>query len=199
MREYGSLALPPFQGHRLFLDDYHHDFEQRDAAIHDHPSWKFERGQHFEEQDDASREALRRHDWDGAMRLLDEERDEWRQIARDDEERGSVFHRVRVVEEPLSPYMVWELQALRVQAECGMSIRVVRAESLNSLERTGPLPEVVILGGQVLYEVIYTESGVLSGARRFTDPRFIEPWEAFIKELYEHGNDVVSYAQPLLT
>ncbi|MFF5114046.1 DUF6879 family protein [Streptosporangium sp. NPDC000509] len=147
------FPVPP-QGEKLVREAYRRDFRQRDARIRNHDSWKFERRQHFEEQDSPSRDAFRRSDWDEALRLLDERRDDLLALTQEDERRGSFFHRVRVVETPLTPYMRWELHSLRIRAECGERIRVIGAERVEALEKTDPLPEVVILGGQTLYHVL---------------------------------------------
>ncbi|MEV4526999.1 DUF6879 family protein [Streptosporangium sp. NPDC049304] len=161
--------------------------------MRNHDSWKFERRQHFEEQGSPSRDAFRRGDWDEALRLLDERRDDLLALTREDERRGSFFHRVRVVETPLTPYMRWELHSLRIRAECGERIRVIGVERVQALEKTDPLPEVVILGGQTLYYVLYTATGVPDGAVRYTDPGFIASWQKYIENLYEAGEDVISY------
>ncbi|MDW6059969.1 hypothetical protein SAZ11_20635 [Streptomyces sp. FXJ1.4098] len=187
-----ALELPVGQGERLLLGAYQSEFRQRRAELRDRHSWKFERQQEFEELDD-SREAFCRGHWEEALRLLDEEREAHLKTAQRDRERGTAFHRVRVVEEPLTPYMQWELHALRVQSEAGKEIRIVTPAALSSLEITGPLPEVVVVGGQVLYQVVYTEAGFLDGAIRFTDAELTRRWESFIKELYEAGEDLLSY------
>ena len=187
------LRLDPSRGVQLALASYTEEFGERESAVRDRASWKFERGQHFEEQGDPSREALSQGRWEEALRLLDEERSRWLAIAREDERHGAPFRRVRVVEEPLTPYMQWELHALRVQAQAGMGIRIVQAGRVRPWEQAGPLPEVVVLGGRLLYEILYTEAGVLAGARRFTDPGLAQRWERFIAHLYEDAEDVVSY------
>jgi len=186
------FPVPP-QGEKLVREAYRRDFRQRDARIRNHDSWKFERRQHFEEQGNLSRDAFRRGDWDEALRLLDEKRDSLLALTKEDERRNSFFHRVRVVETPLTPYMRWELHSLRIRAECGERIRVIDVEKVAASERPDPLPEVVILGGQTLYYVLYTATGVPDGAVRYTDPGFISNWENYIKNLYEDGEDVVSY------
>jgi hypothetical protein len=185
--------LAPDQGERLTRAEYKADFRQRNAETEGHGSWKLERHQHFEEQDHPSRDAFRRGDWPEAVRLLEIRRDELRRAIAEDERRGAVFHRVRVVEEPLTPYVQWELLSLRVRAECGAPIRVVGAERVRAWESGGLLPEVVVLGGRVLYEVLYTAEGVTAGAARFTDPGLIGQWEEFIRALYAGGEDVTSY------
>ncbi|MGY0058473.1 DUF6879 family protein [Streptomyces sp. LZ34] len=192
MLDPSDLELPASQGDRLPTEAYRRDYRQRRAELRDRHSWKFERQQEFEEQDD-SWEALRRGRWEEALRLLEGEREELAKAAQRDRERGTAFHRVRVVEEPLTPYMQWELHALRVQVESGKNIRVVTPAALGMLESVGPLPEVVVVGGQVLYEVVYTEAGFLDGAIRFTDAELIGRWEGFIRELYKAGEDLLSY------
>ncbi|MFE3603105.1 DUF6879 family protein [Streptomyces sp. NPDC059142] len=194
MRDRGALGFEEQQGHRLPRDDYRRDFRQSDEKITGRDSWKFERRQHFEEPGSPSWEAFRSGEWSEALRLMAEGGTTyWSEVAQEDRARGSVFHRVRVVEEPLTPYLQWELNSLRVQAECGLPIRVVGGGALKALEAAAPLPEIVVLGGRVLYEVVYTEAGVLDGGIRFADPGLIGRWEGFIKELYEDGEDIIAY------
>lgn len=200
-------ALAPTQGVRLAHAAYHQDFRQRDAEIRGRHSWKLERRQHFEELNDPSREALRRGDWDESLRLLEAERPDLLKSGEKDRRHGTVFHRVRVVEEPLTPYIQWELHALRIQAECGRNVRVVAADRVRPLETSGLLPELVVLGGTTMYNVIYTEEGVPDGAVRFTDPDIVRPWESLIQDLHTGGEDITSYVDrvvaplppPLLT
>jgi hypothetical protein len=194
MTEAGGLALDPSLGVRLELAAYRSDFRLRRAEVPPgRAGWKFERRQHFEERSSPSWEAFTRGEWQEALRLTGERRHHWRNRAKEDLGRASPFHRVRVVEEPLTPYMQWELHALRVQGESGMPVRVVDGERLRLLEGAGPLPEVVVLGGQVLYEILYTDEGLLHGGVRYTDPGLIARWEKFIKQLFEEGEEVVSY------
>lgn len=188
-----SLALDASEGRRLSYEDYRLDFAQRDSEVIDRKSWKFERRQSFREPDDPSWGSFLRGEWGESLQLLEEEREGLLAAVREEEERGNPFCRVRVVEEPLTPYLQWELHSLRVQAECGRPVRVVSARSVDSQERHTPLPEVVVLGGQVIYEVLYTEQGVLDGAIRFDAPGLVERWESFIADLYEGGEDVISY------
>lgn len=193
MRDHGGLELPFSMGRRLALYDYRRDFRKRDEEVVDRSSWKFERRQYFYERGDPSREAFRGGKWRESLRLLDAERDELRASALEDEKRGNLFHRVRIVQEPLTPYLQWELHALRVQGESGHPIRVVQAEVLRPWEGAELLPEVVVLGGRTLYEVVYTDSGILDGGIRFTETELTGRWESFIKELFAAGEDVISY------
>ncbi|MDW4911742.1 hypothetical protein RB628_42245, partial [Streptomyces sp. ADMS] len=79
-------------------------------------------------------EALRQGDWPAVLRLFEADRDALVRKARDEVSRGAVFHRIRVVEEPLTPYVQWELHWLRLSAECGHSVRVLPASAVAAAE-----------------------------------------------------------------
>ncbi|WP_066944596.1 DUF6879 family protein [Streptomyces lushanensis] len=193
MRDLRAPTFPPGQGERLVRDVYKRDFRERYEAIRHADSWKLERRQHFEEKGSPSRDALSRGDWAEALRLIDARREDLIASALDDERRGSRFHRVRVVEKPLTPYLQWELHSLRQRAECDERIRTVDAEMVAASESEKILPELVVLGGHTLYEVLYTESGESCGAVRHTAPDVVGIWEGYIKELYRAGEDVETY------
>ncbi|MFD7500643.1 DUF6879 family protein [Streptomyces sp. NPDC059850] len=122
-------TLPPEQGERLDRDAYKSEFREREATIRDAVSWKLERRQHFEEQGSPSRDALRQGQWKEALRLLEVRRDGLRATAEADAEHGHTFHRVRMVETPLTPYIQWELHSHRQRAEYGERIRVLDART----------------------------------------------------------------------
>ncbi|WP_435178813.1 DUF6879 family protein [Actinacidiphila sp. bgisy145] len=186
-------GLPDELGESLAREDYKRDFRERRAAIRDGESWKLERLQHFEETNDESREALRQGDWPGVLRLFEAERDTLVRRARDDAARGAAFHRIRVVEEPLTPYVQWELNWLRLTAECGHSVRVLPAAAVAAAEADAPLPELNLLDGRVLYQVLYTDAGRPDGAVRFTDPDLVRNWAEYLAELYGAAEDVQAY------
>jgi hypothetical protein len=186
-------GLPDELGERLTREDYKRDFRERRAAIRDGESWKLERLQHFEETNDDSREALRQGDWPAVLRLFEAERDALVRKARDEVSRGAVFHRIRVVEEPLTPYVQWELHWLRLSAECGQSIRVLPASAVAASEGDALLPELNLLDSRVLYRVLYTVAGQPDGAIRFTDPRTVRNWAEHLQELYAAAEDVQAY------
>ncbi|MFD7500636.1 DUF6879 family protein [Streptomyces sp. NPDC059850] len=188
-------ALDRTQGVRLDLDAYHRDFAEVRARSLGQDSWKLERRQHFEEQNHPGREALRRGDWDEVMRQLEKKRPRFLESVQKDRERGSTFHRVRIVEQPFTPYVRWELLSLRVQAECGKPVRVVKVDRVREFEQRTILPEVVVLGTQVLYEVVYTDEGVPDGAVRHGEPELAARWASFISGLYAEGEDIGAYVE----
>ena len=156
-------------------------------------SWKLERRQHFLEPGFASWEAFSRGDWDEALRLIKGERDYLQEFAQDNAQREVDLFRVRVVEEPLTPYLQWELHLLRLRAECGEKIRITGPEAVDALESAGPLPELLTLGNATTYRILYTDQGVLDGAVRFTDPGVTSRCRQFIQDLYSAGEDLSSY------
>jgi hypothetical protein len=192
MPELHRPALDPAQGIRLPLADYHADFDERYARTRGRDCWKLERRQHFEEQNSPSREALRRGDLAGALRLLEERRPALRRSAGESQQRQTVFHRLRVIEWPLTPYLQWELHSLRIRTEEGVEVvRIADAAALTAYEGSaGPLPELVILNGDTLFQVVYTDAGVPDGAVRFTEPALVAAWETFIRTLYGRAEDV---------
>lgn len=185
--------LPPERGERLVREAYRKDFRERSLALRNADSWKLERRQHFEEQGSPSRDALRRGEWEESLRLMRERGDSLAAAAREDERQGHTFHRVRVVEEPLTPYLQWELHSLLQQAQFGVRVRVVHAESVAEVERTVPLPELVLLGGRTLFNVLYSDAGHPQGAIRYTESDVTARWEHYIKSLYQSGEEITSY------
>lgn len=171
----------------LDLAAYDEDFGARDFAVDGWDSWKLERQQHFREPGDASWEAYARGDWAEALRLIEARRPELLQLSELAAAHRCRLLRVRVVEQPLTPYLRWELELLRVRAECGELIRVVGPEQV------GPAPELITLNGDTVYEILYDAEGVLAGAVRYLGARTRAQVAARIEELYEQGEDLADY------
>jgi hypothetical protein len=188
-------VLDPSVGDRLTFAEYDVDFDRYEEKVRDHGSWKLERRQYFDEAGDPGFDAFRRGAWEEALRFAEAQEPALREAAARDRDRGSVFRRVRVVEEPLSPYVQWELHVLRVRARAGSPIRVLTAENVRERESDAPLPELVVLGGRVLYQVLYTDNGVPDGAMRFVDPLVVQEWERCIASLFDAGEELESYVK----
>jgi uncharacterized protein DUF6879 len=187
--------LDPAEGKRLAHAEYHRDFDEFYPRIYERDSWKLERRQDFEEWNNPSWEAVRRGEWDQALGLLEDQREGLRKSVERDRRQRTVFRRVRVVEKPFIPYIQWELHSLRIRAECREVVRVVDAASVTALEPDGPLPEMVLLGGQRLYNVVYTGTGFADGAILFTDPDIVSGWEYFVRTLFDGGEDIAAYVE----
>ncbi|WP_169951671.1 DUF6879 family protein [Microbispora sp. H11081] len=174
----------------LSAADYQAEFTEEFERAPD-GVWKLERAQEFFEPDVASWRAMMAGDWDGSLAMLEELREflftyyKTRPEAR----------RIRIVETPLTPYLQWELHVLAVRATAGERPRVLHADAVRELERGAPLPEIVVLGPSLLYEVLYDEIGAHVGARRITDPGLVGPCLAAIRQLYGRGEDVRAYVE----
>jgi hypothetical protein len=174
-------------GERLELAAYYADFEQRFWATAEPGFWKLERQQFFKEPGNESWEAFAKGDWRESLRILDAGRDDMRDYYRRIDECGFVTRRVRVVEEPIVPYLQWELQVLRMRDEFGGTVHVVGPDQIAEFEHDAPLPEIYTLGSAVMYQAVYDDDGVLESARRFVDRELVVRCQRFIQDLYEIG------------
>lgn len=183
--------LRDVHGQDLDLADYEADFWPHFDRISD-VFWKLERRQDFREPASPSWAAMAEGDWDRSMRLLGTGHLRNR---RHDRQARFERKRVRVTEHPVSRYLQWEMHLLQWRHQEGEQIRVLPAAAVRHLERTWPLPEVVLLGSEVLYEVRYDSTGTLSGARRIDDPVVIAACRAEISVLYDQAEDLLTYFQ----
>ncbi|MGW3611088.1 DUF6879 family protein [Micromonospora sp. NPDC005163] len=174
-------------GERIRLENYWADFEDRFWRTTDPGFWKLERQQTFKEPGDGGWQAFADGRWDDSLRILKARRPEFQRYHRRIAENGFATRRVRVVEEPLTPYLQWELHVLRLRHEYGGLTRVVGADAVRAAESGGPLPEIYTLGTEVMYEAVYDADGVLASARRWRDPELVTRCQAFIESLYQDG------------
>lgn len=180
-------------GERLPLAAYQAEFEERFWRTDHDGFWKLERQQFFREPGYDSWESFARGDWAESLRLLAAGRAGMEAEHRRMAEYGFSVRRVRVVEEPIIPYLQWELHVLRQRELCGTGVRIIGPERIKPFETDEPLPELCTLGSAVMYEIIYNEHGVLNGARRYTDPALVERCQGFIAGLYESGEPLAGY------
>ncbi|RAY11784.1 hypothetical protein DPM19_27760 [Actinomadura craniellae] len=155
--------------------------------------WKLERAQYFSEPHDPAWRALMDGDWQGAIGVFEEERPAAREEARLFARRGTPFRRLRVIEFPISRYLQWEMHYFRLLVEEGFELRVIEASRLGHLERHRPVPEVVVLGERVAYEVRYDERWAPCGARRVTDPEVVKATGAQIAALWDEGEPLMDF------
>lgn len=174
----------------LDLDAYSDAYDEAYEHI---AFWKLERRQHYQEPGVPSWEAFAAGDWRRSLELNEQARESVVAKVREDAELKVESRRVRIVERPISGYIQWEMQYFRLLAEAGESIRVVDAEKVRPRETYGLLPEVVVLGDRVLFEVVYDAAGVVEGARRIDDPRVIQAAAAEIAELHEAGEPLLEF------
>jgi hypothetical protein len=188
-----SDLLDGATGERMKLDAYRADFQKNFWTIKELGFWKLERQQVFKEPGSASWEAFARGDWNESMRLLEAGRANVEQDQRKIAEHGFATARVRIVEEPISAYLQWELNALRIRDEAGGPTHVVGPEHVAGFETSGPLPEINLLGPNVMYEAVYDDEGVIDHAVRYRDRDLILRCQRFIADLFEAGEPLKQY------
>lgn len=188
-----SDLLDGATGERMKLDAYRADFQKNFWSIKDPGFWKLERQQVFKDTGSASWEAFARGDWNESMRLLEASRADVEQDQRKIAEHGFVTARARIVEEPISAYLQWELNALCIRDEAGGPTHVVRPEHVARFETNGPLPEINLLGSNVMYEAVYDDEGVIEHAVRYLDRDLILRCQRFIADLFEAGEPLKQY------
>jgi hypothetical protein len=155
--------------------------------------WKLERSQVFREPYDPSWQALIEGRWDDALVLHEEDRAAARSEHGRHRENGVEFRRLRIVENPVTPYLQWEMYFFRILVEEGFELRVLDSGHVSDLERDRPLPELLVHGDQVLYQVRYDERWTPSGARRVDDPEVVGPVQEEIAKLWAQGEPLMDY------
>jgi hypothetical protein len=180
-------------GELLPLPDYLAEFDRDFWSILEADFWKLERQQHFREPGDGSWRAFAAGDWVEALRQLDARRDDLTNYYAKVAAHGFVTYRVRVVEQPVVPYLQWELHLLRARERAGAMIRIVGPEAVADLEPHRPVREFATLGSTVLYEPVYDGSGVLCAGRRFRDRALIDRCRSATQALYDHGEPLASF------
>jgi hypothetical protein len=178
-------------GQELKLDDYFADFEARFWQVES--SWKLERCQLFQEPDVPSWVAMAEGDRERSLILADDMRTGIAEHQRRLDAHGIVQHRVRIVELPFSDYLWWELYVLRIRADLGERIRVLPPSAVASHETSGPLPEIIVLGGCTLYQVRYDDDGIVTGAKLLTDPEIAAACRAEVAALWRQGEDLSAF------
>lgn len=178
-------------GERMELDPYYEDFER--AYVHAREFWKLERGQSYAEPGEVHWQAFNRGDWTESMRLLEGERGELTKFYRENAAREMAARRIRIVALPVTPYIQWELHALKIRNETGESIRILLDTEVADLEDQGPLPDIYTMDRRVMYQAIYNEDGVLEHALKYTDGELVSRCRDFIADLYDRGEPISSF------
>lgn len=183
-------------GDRLELDAYLEDFDKHfwKAGSSDEASfWKFERQQSFKEPGVESWEAFSRGEWGTALALIADQRGHYERYFRKIADHGFSLHRVRVVEEPVTPYLQWELHLLRLKEKCGEDTRIAKVSDISSLEFGARLPEIAIIGSSALYEIVYDDDGTLAGGIRYTDDALISACRKLIRGVHRSGERLETF------
>ncbi|MEO3891795.1 DUF6879 family protein [Nonomuraea sp. B5E05] len=162
-----------------YLDDFWPSYRRMDGVL-----WKVERVQSFSDAGEPGRAALTAGDRVRSFRLIDDG-----QAA----SGGFARRRLRIVEPPLTSYLRWEMHVLASRGAVGEEVRVLAAQQVADLEIDRRLPELVVLGTSVMYEVTYDALGLHSGARRIDDQEVIAACRGDLDKLFAAGEDLEGY------
>lgn len=171
----------------------YHALRRKESQHLTGPIWKLERSQYFHEpDDDPSWLAFLAGDWARVREVFESERPAARAETEQYARQGSELRRLRIVERPVSRYLLWEMQWFKILAEEGTAIRVLGAEQVRGLERNGPLPEIVV-DEHALYQVRYDDDWKACGARRIDDPLIVRQVTDEIAALWERAEPFSGY------
>jgi hypothetical protein len=117
-------------GRRLDLEEFGTEFAQTWPRTEER-FLKLETWQSYRERDiTTSQVAYERGDIREAERLLQQESDTERWLYEDVRARNIDYARIRLVQEPLTPYLVYEFIAYRIRQKIGENIEIVRCDPL---------------------------------------------------------------------
>lgn len=176
----------------LGLDEYLADFYRHFATLA-RDFRKLEAGQTFSEPGDASWEAFAAGNWTRAVELMGEVSEQSRRYFDELKARGRVARRVRLVREPLSDYLIWELNGLRRNERLGERIRVLPVADALRAVPSAYVDDFALLDTTVAYRVLYDASGCAAGAERSTDAADVAGIAAAFDTLFDAGEDLDSY------
>ncbi|MBE2997697.1 hypothetical protein IDM40_03095 [Nocardiopsis sp. HNM0947] len=180
-------------GERLQLSPYQDDFDARLSSLRDADVWKLERQQDFHQPESESWMAFREGRRSDSLRILEKSRPSLQKAFAELARSGCTLRRVRVVERPFTTYLLWELHSLHLRAQCGEDVRIVSADPLARFESSHQVPELVNLGDEVTYKILYDHRGVLRGGERFTDPAVTTRCRAEIAALHAEAEPLQGY------
>ena len=173
---------------QLDLDQYLARFQDIQESL-SCSTLKLESAQHFIEPGNDSWELFRDNHWEAALEVVMGMETEIYDSFRDLQSRGITTKRLRLIEEPLSPYVQWELHILNVRARAGEDIRVMRngeaAIALNIQPR-----ELLFLDEIAMFDIKYSINGLLIGANEYR-------YELDVAELRDRINELFEKAEPL--
>ncbi|MFC6081514.1 DUF6879 family protein [Sphaerisporangium aureirubrum] len=164
-------------GERLTIDEFGRQFLAAWSRI----EWRFlklECWQTYKEPDgNKSQELYRQGEIDLAMEILAKEAESDRPLYDDVRSRGIEYSRIRLVQEPLTSYLRYELLAYRIRAELGEVIEIVRCDSTLRLPNED-LFDFLIFDRHTALIHDYGDAGSQSGGWLTRDPGVLASLES---------------------
>ena len=174
-----------------FYEDFNNHFWNCDQF------WKLESAQHFAEPGNPSWEAFNAGNWDDALKLHDDRTADLLDYHEQCTEYGITTRRVRVVKQPITPYLQWEMHLLFLRDASGGPIRILPGEQFAPFETdtpTGPrFPEVCGMDKSVMYEHLYDDHGVMYKTIKYTDLATITNFKYVTDTLYSQAQPIAPY------
>ena len=139
-------------------------------------------------------EAFDRGDWDEAMRLLEERREDLKRLSRGERGRrdrapgGSGSFPC-----PSPPISSGSCTCSRSGTRPAARSASCETRAIADLEDQGPLPDIYTMDRHVMYQAVYDERGVLEYALRYTDQALVSRCRDFIAGLYGRGEPIGSF------
>ncbi len=119
------------------------------------------------------------------------DRPEWERIVRGLTERGGRFERVRVVPEPLTDYLRFELFGCRLNVEWGEDIRYLHQEAAARLDL--PDHDFWVFDSRLLVLMRWTQDDRPLDHELVTDPELVARHERWIDLAMAHATLYVEY------
>jgi hypothetical protein len=186
--------IDPDVGERLtdkeFFADFNHRFWSNTTF------YKLERAQHFAEPHDPSWCAFAHGRWEEALELIEARRPTLEEQHRKANASGTTPRRIRIVEEPLTPYLQWELHLLNLRNQVtGGTIRVLPAMFIAADEHAygSTFPEICTMDDTAMYLHQYDTHGVQDHNLRYTDTKTVQTWHDYTERLWSNGWPLADY------
>lgn len=154
--------------HHTYLDDFYARYKAPVCQIR-----KIESGQIFAEPGNPSWEAFVRGDWSRALQRMGQHAQENDAHCRAHTASQILSRRVRIVCQPLTDYLIWELHYLYNNTRSNVRVGIVDYDRARGLVGEAWLDDFVSLDEAVAYRVLYGSDGVNSGAERSQNPTVI--------------------------
>jgi len=186
--------IDPDVGEHLTDKEFFTDFNRR--FWRNNSFYKLERAQHFAEPHDPSWQAFAHGRWEEALELIQARRPSLEAQHRKATASGTIPRRIRFVEEPLTPYLQWELHLLNLRNEVtGGTIRVLPAMIIAADEHAygSVLPEICTMGDAAMYLHQYDAHGVQHHNLRYTDTKTVQAWHHYTEDLWNSGWPLTDY------
>lgn len=177
---------------RLFPDDFRREFRDASRGVTGRV-YKLERRQTFQEPGNPSWEAFAAGDMKRALELIEEDRAAQRDFKKIFDDRGAHFYRLRVIEDPLSSYLRWELAHFRLNAEEGEKIYIVNQAMIADLDLRYRLDDYTIFARSLAFFLNYSDDGLFLHADLVSDPTAMSELVALSEEVLARSTPFEDY------